>query len=148
MLVDYVRNKIEEIEQLKSNLRKELETVVRDTSIDLNERWNAFISSGLGKHDKWIQHFESLKPKFNNSQQSVDDYLIGDSYDRHQTITVDDLYMRLGYTLDDHNGKAKYTAWTENARYEKLETVLDQTDLDNFREECLSRFLYSFDYDW
>ena len=138
---------LDELGRIKEEATLELRALVQDKTIPLDERWSAFISSGLGEHLDWIQHFQSLKPKFNNSEQAVDDYLFGEK-DRHQTITVDDLYRRLGYVLDDFDGKTSYTAWTKNAQYEKLETVIEQDDLDSFREECLSKFLYSFDYDW
>ena len=149
-----VRDKLDRIKQLKDELEQELKQIIQDKTQDLDERWDLFIESGLGNCESWIQDFKFWVPKFASHQGAGSAQVIIDAlhnnYNRSETVNLEDLYHRLGYWVDDERTfKVKKYQYQPEFKELPEETVLfTQEDADLFREDCLSRFLRSFDWDW
>jgi hypothetical protein len=95
-------------------------SVASDKSIPLDERWNMFVASGMGRKERWLAHFSSLK--------NIEDDLYN-SYDKRQTVRVKDLMEALRYH--------EFTSM-----HERLHTI------EEFQEEVLQLGISEFSYNW
>lgn len=106
---------IEKINKLlaeKEILLNELKEWVKDKSIPLEERWNAFITVGeLIKPDGYYWDFKSL---------NEDDF---------------------------HADQDKYKIFNVNRVIEYFEDATEE-EINNFKEEALGVFKYSWEFDW
>ncbi len=55
-----MKEKIEQLGKLKVEITSELKEWVKDKSIPLDERWDTFFKSGLGRHISSIETFVNL----------------------------------------------------------------------------------------
>lgn len=113
-----MKEKIEDALKVLKECKEEFKQWVKDQSVPLDERWNLFIQSKLGDHRHYYERFANFP-----SDGYYDDFF----WDRHMTITVDNMYEA---GLD-------------------REGYLDTQDkADEFREDVLRQFIYSFNIDW
>jgi hypothetical protein len=97
------------------NLVKEF---CQDKSIPLEERWEVFITSGLGDHDSWYHDADGI---------DWDRYTLHDNFycDRHEVMKVDRML-----TLA------------------KQGNMFEENGEEAFKEYFLDKFVYSFENDW
>lgn len=55
-----IKEKVEEFLDLQNNLRVELKEYVKDKSISLDERWELFITCGIGNEEPYYEDFKSF----------------------------------------------------------------------------------------
>jgi len=102
-------------------LSKRLLAFSSDTSEPLDERWNVFIKSGMGRIDSSFVEFASLG--------HVGDLCRYHHCERYRTVDADDI---LGW-LEDHKFPSMH---------ERLHTI------EAFKEEVLKLGISGFIYDW
>lgn len=126
-----MKEKIKKFLEDSSTIKEELKKFVMDKSIPLKERWDLFIESKLGDHSNYIVHFNT-----------IDDDLFGPDeiirVSKYETITVEDICV---YYLEN---KIYPYAGLISKQNEKLTFI----NLDEFKEEVLEKFIYSFTFDW
>jgi hypothetical protein len=114
--------------KLVKNQQKELEKTLKlyviNKEIPLQERWDVFVESELGKAHPWIQHFKSIK--------IVEDWMYSD-FNKYETYQTKDLVERLQENIGNDMGP--------------LDEVTQEL-VDAFKEEILEKFLKSFQFDW
>lgn len=102
------------------NLKVSIKEYCQNTETPLDDRWVVFEKIGpiVGEHHTWVARFKSLPNEFIMYD--------GDYYctERYMTITVQNIVSDIEYN--------KYP----------------DINLNAFKEEVLSRFLWSFQYDW
>jgi hypothetical protein len=153
-MLNKISAQLDKLSELRREIEGQLREFIVDESVDLDTRWDEFIKSGLGETDRWIQDFRYWIPKFGShetaSQPTAIIDVLHDTYDRHQTIEVQDLYYRLGYWVDDKETFEidKYQYKPEFKPLGKVKVQFTQEDADMFREDCLQRFLKAFKWDW
>jgi len=114
-----MKEKIQAALDVLSSCKAEFKEWVKDKSIPLDERWKLFIDSKLGDRKGYYQSFKNF-----NSNDYYDKFY----WDRHMTIEVDDMYER---GCEDN---FEYFGSPEKA--------------NEFREDVLNKFIYSFNNDW
>lgn len=117
--VDYITNEINRYQDLKENTTKKVKEYVQNKENPLEERWNIFIASELGDHLSYYEEFEGIDW---GKHTLYNDFCC----EKYQTI---DAYDILSIIKDD------------------LESFEDFQE-DVFKEDVLSKFIYSFKNDW
>lgn len=110
-----MRDKIKQLKKDKEKLTLELKEWVKDKSIPLDERWEVFFASDLGKHSSWIEDFVNL---------DSDDVASHRDMDRSETVDLQDI------------------------RAYGISSIESDEDYDAFREDVLTKFIKSFEWDW
>ncbi len=110
-----MKEKIQQLKDLKQELTLELKEWVKDKTIPLDERWDLFFQSDLGDHRTWIEDFKNL---------DSDNIAKNRDVNRHETIYLD--------TIEE---------WY-------IKSIEDSEKYDEFREDVLSKFIQSFEWDW
>lgn len=120
-----MKDKIEEFLKTKEQLTEELKIWVKDKSIPLEERWEVFIKSELGEQSDFYEDFVHIE----SDEYNPDGHF---HIDRHELITVQEILER-----------------AQEANYYSKEIMLDTEEkIIEFKEEVLSKFIYSFENDW
>lgn len=119
-----LESKTEELLDTIKYSRIEFQKLCKDKSIELDKRWKAFIKVGpiLGKQECFLHIFKSL-PK--NFVRYDSDYL---DVQRYTSVNVAEIADRI---LEINE-----------------EGELDPIDFNEFAEEVLQNFIWSFVYDW
>lgn len=136
-------------------LKEQFETVIKDTSIPLAQRWELFAMTpsemNLKNSQSSIQHFQVLD-EFNKKYYKgkyARDFNWFDEYgsDRHQEIYlvefIDDFVMDYFYDLDSSEEERVYDGDCMMSEF-----VKDVKRIDALKEEILQRNLGSFILDW
>ena len=110
--------KYKEFKKSQEKFEKELKEYVKDPSISLEERWNTFITCGIGNTD-W-------RTTFNNSIEDEWLYEAPLYMDKYQTMDVK-------YMLEAIN---------------EDEQLMTDEQIIKFKEYCLKNFMIKMKFDW
>jgi|SRR6188508_1971822 len=116
----------------KDKLTEELKEWVKDKSISLDERWEVFIESDLGIHKSFIERFKTLDNDLIGTDCAISVY-------KYETIFVESIYEAIQEAQEELE---------ENPDSVYVSKKLANTDLNSFREECLEKFIKSFEFNW
>ena len=108
---------------VKKSLEQDVKLIVQDTDFPLEERWNLFVESGFGNHDCCLLHLKSY---------DLDEfYSYRERYEIYSTISlIDWIYEDVASKLNDETP-------------EEIDLILNP-----IKEEILSLFIRTFQYDW
>lgn len=130
-MIKLVNDFLEGLESLKVSIKE----YCQDTEIPLDDRWAVFEKIGhiVGEHYTWVARFKSLPNEFIMYD--------GDYYcaERYQTIYVTNLLDNI------EDGKSCKEG---DYKSDKIIPRYAVIDVNAFKEEVLSRFIWSFNYDW
>lgn len=142
-----ILGEIKELDATAEKIRKKLKVYVVDKNVSLKERWDTFIKSDLGDHKPWIQRFDAFKDFKESGRNSLEDDLY-DSRQRCEVVTVSSLVECLEENyMDKEFGVTRYEPKTYTP-LEPKKVIFTQEHLNAFKEECLSKFMKAFNFDW
>lgn len=95
---DYLTGELILFNKQKEELTQKVKKYCQNKEFPINERWDLFINSNLGKHDKWYIDLESI---------NLDDFYC--EKDKYQEFTVDDLLF-----------------WIEKHEYENINEIKEE----------------------
>ncbi len=126
-----MKERIEQYIKGREQLKAELKIWVLDESIPLDERWEVFLKSDLGKDDWGVcipeEHYQSA----------------GYDWDKYQTFDVGGFYQQ----LIEHDSDGKYDKkLRKNIPHD--EPFFDEQARKEFKQFYLKCFVKSFKYDW
>jgi hypothetical protein len=115
------KERVEDLNKQIEAIKREFEVYIADKSIPLDERWEVFMNApaDLRQHYCFLKYFKGVP----------DDFVSYDGYvpaARHETVSVDRILESLEEMVDD----------------------VAEIDIVAFKEDVLSKNLYSFEYDW
>ena len=120
--------------ELRDKIEDVVKQYVQDKSISLDDRWEIFERSGFGEHNCWIKHLDSLH----------DDICMYDGLvhvDRNQDVSVFYIIETYKEDVESYNNQD----WCKD---NILEWKKYGFDPDNFKEECMQKFVKGWKYDW
>lgn len=127
-----LKQRIDATNDTLSRLAVEAQHIVTDQTIPLDERWQFFVDAKLGSHDRWIVHFKSL-----NEDKNYNTDLEELIFPEHRGAVVS--------TVDSATLLTEVCNTPGNFTYNGL--VTPET-VRAFKEEVLSLFIKSFEFDW
>lgn len=83
-------------EAKKDSLTQTVKEIVQNKELSLDMRWDLFTISGLGDHDKWINHFDSY------------DIVEEGWYDKHQTVDLIQVIENMESDIEDDEEQEEY----------------------------------------
>ena len=120
-----MKDKVHQVLMIIDDLKISTKEYCQDKEIPLENRWEIFSMCGhlVGNQKNYIEDFDSLPEEFIMYG--------GDFYDpeKYQNITVKDIITYIEEYINDEN---------------HIHTI----DLDEFKEDVLDKFIWSFVYDW
>jgi hypothetical protein len=118
------KEQVEDLNKQIEAIKGEFATYIADKSIPLDERWEVFMNApaNLRETSPWIQRFKGLPEDFIGYDGPV-------YAERHQTVDMEFILDILG-------------------EIEEYDVDPDDIDIIAFKEDVLSKNLYSFTYDW
>ncbi len=139
-----VLKQIDEFQLVLAVHEKTIRQYVVDKSFPLEERWNVFVKSGLGKIAAYIQHFDAL----NDFKGSVNNAVEEDLHDYQNRGTLIDL-TELPDLLEEYEYIGKiFKVETSYDGNEFKEVVFTQEHLNQLKEEWLTKFIKGYHFDW
>lgn len=121
-----MNKELKEFLKVKKEFEAKARKWLKNKKVPLEERWDFFIESELGDHESSIVEFKNLD----------NDVITGDNYNRYETIEISDLID----IVED--------AKRNDPEDEYYDETMAKTNLDKLKEEILSRFIKSFQFDW
>lgn len=126
--MELIVKQLAEAQALVSQLKPEFEEYIKNSAVSLDERWGVFKGAPkfLRNEEPWIQHL-----KVGTKEISwYDDFY----YERHQDVDMVEVIESLEEQLDptSYNHTDEFT----------------QDDINNLKEDILSKNMGSFNLDW
>lgn len=122
----------------------ELQQYVTNSEYPLDLKWNAFINYGvffLKPHNFYVFDWDCFK-RFGVGNVIN---LFRDSWEKGESIYVEELLWELNAIIGDPNYGGERDFLIKNDKEEK---GLTKEDIRNFKNECMTKMIYSFKYDW
>lgn len=116
-----MKDKIQKYEEDGQRLKDEVKQFVQDKTKPLEERWEIFCLAEMGERGDWVEDFDSLNKVYGGEVSWYDDFCV----ERMQTVYLTNV-------LDTLTSKDNIT----------------EEQINEFKEEVLQKFIWSFEFDW